>query len=214
MDGVLCSTDEYHYQSWKKMADAYHIEFTRKDNYRLRGLTRERSLEALLGGRQYPPETLAAMLAAKNEYYLESIEKLSQKDLLPGVLELLAELDRWGIKIGVASSSRHVTAILDKLEIRQFIQAACDGSQIQMPKPDPEPYLQVARKIGVQPGGCLVIEDSEAGVKAGVSAGMCVLGLGDRKQLSNAFEIVNDLAGVKIKNLRAIYKRWLGDRMI
>jgi beta-phosphoglucomutase-like phosphatase (HAD superfamily) len=103
---------------------------------------------------------------------------------------------------------------LDKLEIPHFIQAACDGSQVQRPKPDPEPYLQVARKIGVQPGGCLVIEDSEAGVEAGVSAGMCVLGLGDREQLSNAFEIVNDLADVKIKNLRAIYKRWLGDRMI
>ncbi len=193
------------------MIEPYQIEFTREDNHRLRGLTREKSLEILLGDRDFPLDVRAEMLSVKNEYYLQSIQQLSQKDLLPGVLDLLVELDAAGIKTGVASASRHVTRILDLLQIRQYIRATCDGSQVRRSKPDPEPYLQVARILGVSPAACLVIEDSEAGVESGVCAGMCVVGLGEPARLSAAFEVVEDLASTNLDKLRAIHKRWLGE---
>jgi beta-phosphoglucomutase len=48
LDGVICSTDEYHYQAWKKMADHEGIYFDRKINERLRGVSRAASLEIIL----------------------------------------------------------------------------------------------------------------------------------------------------------------------
>ncbi|MCD7968690.1 MAG: HAD hydrolase-like protein, partial [Clostridiaceae bacterium] len=48
LDGVLCSTDQYHYQAWKQIADSINTEFTERDNDRLRGISRMESLEILL----------------------------------------------------------------------------------------------------------------------------------------------------------------------
>ena len=48
LDGVICSTDEYHYQAWKKMADSLSIPFDRTVNNRLRGVSRMASLEIIL----------------------------------------------------------------------------------------------------------------------------------------------------------------------
>ena len=48
LDGVICSTDEYHYQAWKKMADSMGIYFDRTINNRLRGVSRMESLEIIL----------------------------------------------------------------------------------------------------------------------------------------------------------------------
>ena len=48
LDGVICSTDEYHYKAWKKLADKMNISFDRKVNERLRGVSRMESLEIIL----------------------------------------------------------------------------------------------------------------------------------------------------------------------
>ena len=48
LDGVLVFTDKYHYRAWKKLADKLSIEFTEKDNDRLRGVSRAESLEIIL----------------------------------------------------------------------------------------------------------------------------------------------------------------------
>ena len=56
LDGVITDTAEFHYQAWKRLADEEGIPFTRKDNEELRGVSRERSLELLLGGREYTAE--------------------------------------------------------------------------------------------------------------------------------------------------------------
>jgi beta-phosphoglucomutase-like phosphatase (HAD superfamily) len=52
LDGVLTDTAEYHFRAWKRLADEAGIPFTREDNEKLRGVSRRRSLEILLNGRQ------------------------------------------------------------------------------------------------------------------------------------------------------------------
>ena len=79
LDGVICSTDEYHYQAWKKMADSMGIYFDRTINNRLRGVSRMESLEIILERYQGQPlsdakkEELATM---KND---EAVEGLAKK---------------------------------------------------------------------------------------------------------------------------------------
>jgi len=212
MDGVLCDTDEFHYLSWKEAVEPYGIPFTRAINNRLRGLNRAASLEEILGVHELPDETKANILADKNARYLVQIDRMGPDHLLPGVATLLKELQAQRIKVGVASASQHVNAVLEKLGLSSAVQAVCRGNQLARTKPAPDPYLYTAALLDVAPLSCLVIEDSAAGVQAGVEAGMCVLGVGPVELLQGAFSRSSSLAGVSLKILRAIHKDWLAAR--
>lgn len=72
LDGVLVSTDELHYQAWKKLAEELNIEgFTRKDNERQRGVSRMASLEIVLekSDTVYTEEEKVKLAEKKNNYY-------------------------------------------------------------------------------------------------------------------------------------------------
>ena len=85
LDGVLLSTDELHYQAWKKVADKLGIPFDRTINDRLRGVSREASLEIIL--EKYDGRLSAAekedLCNEKNEYYKELIHLASKLEGLP-----------------------------------------------------------------------------------------------------------------------------------
>ena len=68
LDGVLCSTDEYHYRAWKELADSISVPFDRTVNERLRGISRMDSLEIILekSAKTYTPEEKRALADRKN----------------------------------------------------------------------------------------------------------------------------------------------------
>jgi beta-phosphoglucomutase len=200
MDGVLCSTDEYHYQSWKYVMDAYKIPFSRDVNEHLRGLTRRRSLEVILDGEQLPEADIQAILELKNQKFLDLIQKMSSKELMAGVGNLLEELRQAGIKIGIASASRNVKIVLERLGIARAIDAYCDGNVTRRSKPSPEVYLATAASLEVYPNECLAIEDSQAGIQAARSAGMCVIGLGPEDRVKEAHAWYKDLSSVRLED--------------
>ncbi len=92
----------------------------------------------------------------------------------PGLAELLAHLDALGLKKAVASSTYRKLAEL-KLEsagIRAHFSDIVTGDEVARGKPAPDLFLAAARKIGVEPPACLVLEDSQAGIQAAHAAGM------------------------------------------
>ena len=94
LDGVLVSTDKYHYQAWKKMADDEGIYFDEKINDRLRGVSRMASLGIVLerAGRQYTEEEKVALATKKNDLYRDLLKNLTPADRLAGVTETLEKL--------------------------------------------------------------------------------------------------------------------------
>lgn len=208
MDGVLTATVEHHYQSWKKALDGYEIAFSREKNEKLLGLTRRRSLEVILEGKQLAEEEMQAILDRKNRFFLDSLETMNPADLLPGVRVLLEELKEAGIRTGVASGSRNAAAVLERLGIESLIDVICDGSATEQSKPAPDIFLKTAQALGVSPNACLVIEDSEAGVQAGLKAGMCVIGLGPELRLRHSHAVFASLTQVNFRILGAIYDLW------
>lgn len=208
MDGVLCSTEEYHYQAWKAMAELYQLPFTHEDNEQLRGLTRRRSLEVILQGRQFPEEQMQRMLEEKDRRFQALLKKVSRADMPPGVLSLLQEIQRAGLKIGVASASRNVQVVLKQLQIDEYVEAYCDGNITQRSKPDPYPYRYAASALKVRPDECIAVEDSRAGIQSAHSAGMCVIGLGPYERVKLAQAHFDSLAQVNLNSLRNIYKDW------
>ena len=205
LDGVLVSTDELHYRAWKQLADAEGIPFDRTINHRLRGVSRMASLEILLerASRAYSAAEKSAMADRKNAAYRESLETLTPADALPGARELLDGLRVRGIKMAIASSSRNTPQILERLGWSGTFDAVADGNDITHSKPDPEVFLLAARRIGLPPADCLVVEDAAAGIEGARRAGMAVLGIGTPETLPGVKWMASDLTHVTADELLA-----------
>jgi len=180
LDGVLVTTDDSHYLAWKQMADEEGIFFDREINQRLRGVSRMESLEIILerADKPYSREQKQELADRKNGYYVALISKLTPDALLPGALQTVNALRAMGIKTAIGSSSKNAPAILRQTGISDLFDAVADGNQIKNSKPAPDVFLLAAELLELPAGECLVVEDADAGVEAGVQAGMMVLAVG------------------------------------
>jgi beta-phosphoglucomutase len=176
LDGVLLSTDRFHFLAWKMLADRMGISFTEKDNERLRGVSRMESLEIVLSLSADPvslsDEEKLALATEKNEVYREYLKKLTPADVSEEVRETLAALRAKGYRLAVGSSSKNTRFILAQTELTDAFDAIADGNDIKNSKPDPEVFLKAADLIGIAPEDCAVIEDAEAGLEAANRGGM------------------------------------------
>jgi beta-phosphoglucomutase len=180
LDGVIVSTDQYHFQAWKRLADSLGIPFGRELNDRLRGVSRMESLKIILemSAKRYSLEEKREMAERKNTYYQELLKGLSPADILPGVINVIQALKDRRVKIAIGSSSKNARAILRAVGLEDEFDVITDGNDTPRSKPDPAVFTIAARRLGVCPEECLVVEDAEAGVEAGSAAGMTVLAVG------------------------------------
>lgn len=184
LDGVICFTDKFHYQAWKALADRLGIYFDEKINDRLRGVSRMASLDIILerSDKQYTQEEKEAFAAEKNDTYRELLKNMSPADLTDEVKDTLVELRRRGYKLSIGSSSKNTKFILKQIGLENFFDAVADGTDITHSKPDPGVFLISAKKIGIDPADCVVVEDAKSGIEAAKSGGMTALALfGDAK---------------------------------
>lgn len=93
---------------------------------------------------------------------------------LPGVVPLLTQLRRRGLRTAVASSSRRawIVRVLARLGLADQFDATAGGDEVPRAKPEPDVYLLAARRLGAAPRACVALEDSHNGVRAAKAAGM------------------------------------------
>lgn len=189
LDGVLVSTDELHYEAWAKLAKELQIDnYTKEDNKAQKGISRMESLEVVLkkGNNTYTEEEKEELADRKNKYYVEMLESLNQQAVLKDAREALLSLKERGLKIGVGSASKNTPLILEKTQLHSLIDAVACGIDVTKSKPDPEVFLVAAKKLGLQPQECMVVEDSYAGIVAAKAAGMKSLAVGPERKLLEA----------------------------
>lgn len=202
LDGVITDTSEFHYLAWKKLADEQGIPFDREANEGLRGIPRRESLMAILQGRPATEAQIQDMMERKNKYYIELMQSITPKDLLPGAGDLLEELQAAGIKIALGSSSKNARTVIQRLGIEDKFVAIADGYSVAKSKPAPDLFLFAAQELGVSPQNCIVVEDATAGIEAGLAAGMKVVGLGPNERVGKAHIVLPSLEGVTWKDLQ------------
>lgn len=146
------------------------------------------SLEVVLekSDKVYSDEEKLAFAEKKNTNYVKSLDTLSEKDVLPGVDKFLLFLKEKGIKTAVGSASKNAPLILDKTKLLDKFDAISSGLDTTKSKPDPEVFLLAAKKVGIEPCDCLVVEDSDAGIEAAKAGGMKALAVGEAKNNSLA----------------------------
>lgn len=204
MDGVLVSTDTFHYHSWMKVADEENIRFDENINHQFRGVSRHICVDIFVKNapKKYNESEKKELAFRKNKYFLELIENITREDMLPGALAMLEKLKVLPqVKTALASASKNATHICEKLEIIKFLDAVTDGNDIINSKPHPEIFLKAAKKLFLLPEQCIVVEDAKAGITAAQKAGMKHLGIGTTENVPNATKIVNNLSEISISDL-------------
>lgn len=174
LDGVICSTDHYHYLAWKALADRLGVPFDEQINDRLRGVSRMDSLEIILEGyrgKAFTREQKLAFAAEKNEMYRACLMRMSPADLPKEVAATLDALRGRGLKLAIGSSSKNAPLILQRIGLGAYFDAVSDGNNILRSKPDPEVFFKAAQMLGLPPVDCLVVEDAEAGIDAAIAGG-------------------------------------------
>lgn len=181
LDGVICTTDKYHYKAWKLLADKLDIDFDEEKNNLLRGVSRMESLNIILGNEaiNYSDEEKVVLASEKNENYRNYLSNMTKNDLSADVKETLLTLKEKGYKLAIGSSSKNARYILERLEITYIFDEVVDGMDITNSKPDPEVFLLAQKKLNLTIDECIVVEDAIAGVEAGVNGGFHVFGIGD-----------------------------------
>ena len=201
LDGVICFTDQYHYQAWKQMADKLHIYFDEEINNRLRGVSRLESLEIILekSNIKYTKEQKIKFAEEKNDIYKILLKQMNSDDLPGEVMNTLQELKARGLKLAIGSSSRNAKTILSQIGMDKFFDAVSDGTNIVCSKPNPEVFLKAAEFLDENPEKCLVIEDAESGIEAAWRGHFDSAGLGEatkHKHVTYKLKKISDLLSI------------------
>jgi len=194
MDGVLVDSGNLHYQSWLETLTALSIPFDREKFRRTFGMNNASILTVLMGR---PPEAdFLEMVSGQKESRFRALIR-GRLQVLPGVRQWLGRLQELGYLQAVASSApqANIEAVVDDLGFRPYFSVLVSAYSLPG-KPDPAVFLEAARRLGVVPEQCVVVEDAVPGVTAARAAGMkciAVTTTNPRKELAEADIIVDNL---------------------
>jgi beta-phosphoglucomutase len=209
LDGVIVDTARYHFLAWQKISDELGVEFTPEHNEHLKGVSRVRSLDIILGlGKiEASQSDKNKWLHQKNEDYLAYIHNMDESEILAGVVNILQFLKEKNQPIALGSASKNARPILEKVKILDFFDAIVDGNDVTNAKPDPEVFLQAARLLQVKPENSIVFEDSVAGIQAANIASMTSVGIGDATILHEAQYSFPDFVHIDSSFLETLIKK-------
>ncbi len=209
MDGVISDSEPCHVEAEKFLFKDYGLELSTE------------YLQTFMG--KYVTDLLGGIIADHHlNVDVNALLPIHQKNLvqsywdhalpIDGALPLIENLVHSNISLGLASSSAHllIDVVLEKFQLRSFFKAVVSGEDVTKTKPNPDIFIETAKRLDVKPEDCLVIEDSNAGVRAAKSAGMYCIGYrsenSGNQDLSTADTIVDDLKLIDTKWLLDHFK--------
>ncbi|HKH09711.1 MAG TPA: HAD-IA family hydrolase [Rubrobacter sp.] len=204
LDGTLAETDSLHLPTWVEALLPHGIEvdeaFYREN---ISGRANAEVVRDLLPN--LSDEEGRSISEAKEVSFRERVGDLEP---LPGLLGFLREIGARGLATGLVTNAprENVGAVLPALEIRDAFDAVVLSEEVEAVKPDPAPYNEALRKLGVAPGEALAFEDSVSGIASAVGAGIPTVGIAstqepDRLLEAGAFMVAKDFTDTKLRGL-------------
>jgi mannitol-1-/sugar-/sorbitol-6-phosphatase len=187
-DGVLVDSHRHSELAWRALCAEFDLDFEAVAST-LAGVPAHQTLGRLLSG-----DTLAAATARLEDLEVETADDTAT---IPGAIELLAALpaDRFAI---VTSASRRLGEARWRGAGLALPRHTITCDDVRLGKPDPEPFLAGAALLGATPADCVVFEDSPAGCRAAVAAGMPVVAVGAQPWPTEPAARVTDLTAVHV----------------
>jgi beta-phosphoglucomutase-like phosphatase (HAD superfamily) len=169
-DGTLADTMPSHFVAWSQMVAQHGIAFSEQRFYELGGVPSDRIIAILSDETGVPVNDIPSMVAHKEHLYVQSIGAVRRID------EVCAVAERYHgvLPMAVASGGERaiVAQTLAVIGIDHLFEAIVGAEDTQLHKPDPDPFLEAARRLGAMPERCVVFEDTDLGLLAASRAGM------------------------------------------
>ena len=175
MDGVIVDTEPLWREAEREVFAGVGLELSDGDCERTMGMRTDEVVAFWFDRSPWPgphPDELEARITAR---MLELIS--GRAGAMPGLDHALTTARTAGLHLGLASSScpELIDAVLARLGLETTFAVVCSATAEPLGKPHPAVFLTTARRLAVKPAGCVVIEDSLAGVQAALAAGMRVI---------------------------------------
>ncbi|MFO0838516.1 MAG: HAD family phosphatase [Phycisphaerae bacterium] len=208
MDGVLIASGPAHAGSWRVVARKHGISVSDVQFKALFGRT-SRDIVRELWGHGVSDDEIRRIDDEKEAVYRALISGVIP--LTIGTRELLTTLSDAGLLLAIASSgpAENLDLVLTETRIGSFFRAVVGGFDVPHGKPAPDCCLLAASRIGLSPGNCVVVEDAPAGIRAGLAAGMAVIGLvgthpADSLHAAGATRVVTELRAITPELIREL----------
>jgi HAD superfamily hydrolase (TIGR01509 family) len=204
MDGVIIDSEPLHFESHKLTMRDFGIEITDDELYNYMGISNSVMWKDF--SKKYRLSCSVTELLEHQKKHNKYLFESKKLEPIKGIQELLDKLVCDNIKIALASSSSKVfiKMILNNLNIIKFFIVIVSGEEVQHSKPSPEIFIKTAKLLNIYTSNCLVIEDSEHGIKAAKLAGMKCIGFKNpnsgNQRLNLADTIVDSIGGIDYKN--------------
>ncbi len=180
LDGLMVDTEPYHFRAFQTLLQRRGVSLPESIMEQQIGTSEVSNLRDLIEMYRLS-EDLDALLRERRQIYVQTISREPVR-AMEGFWELSEEVRRLGLQQAVVSSSlgEYVRVTLERLfasrpegvEYGRYFDAVICGDDAPQPKPAPDLYLLAARKLAREPGECLALEDSPAGLQAAVAADM------------------------------------------
>ena len=206
-DGVIVDSSRLHEEAWEALAAEERRPLPPGFFLRSFGMKNEQVIEQLLGWTADPKE-LERLSLRKEELFRALVRERGAR-LLPGARRLLEALAAAGIPRAVGSSTprKNIEAVLAQTGLAGLFDATVCGDEVRRGKPAPDIFLEAARRLGLPPTRCVVIEDAHVGIEAARTAGMPVLAVATThpaEKLKDADLTARSLREVGVDALRAL----------
>ena len=172
MDGTLIDAQDWHFLALNEALEIFGVSITTEEHkFRFDGLPTKVKLQMLSQEGRLPKHVHSVVSDVKQERTLRYVSSRA----FPRVEQLLmmSWLKKNGQKVAVATNSIRSSAqtMLASVGVLPFLDVLVSNEDVLRAKPDPEMYSLTARLLSLDPSECLVIEDHELGVQAGLAAG-------------------------------------------
>ena len=211
MDGVLVDSYHAHLRSWQLVAAEQGRRVTEEEFAAGFGRTSRDIIATWEGADRYDEDQIAELDRHKEMVFREILA--ADFPAMPGVHAMLESLGAAGFALAVGSSGppENVELVLDRLDNRGRFGAVVHGMDVTRGKPDPQVFLIAARRLGVAPARCAVVEDAPLGIEAARAAGMAAVGFPStgrtREQLATADLVIGGLDELGPELVRGLIAR-------
>ncbi len=171
MDGLVLDTEKLYTRFWQEAANVLGYPMTKEQALGMRSLNRGAGLAKMQS--YFGPSVDYDRIRNKRIELMDAFVEQEGVVLKPGIHELLLFLKERGIKTAIATSSpmERTLLYLGSVGLQNSFDELVSGYMVEKGKPEPDIYLYAAKKLGVKPEECMVLEDSPAGILAAYRAG-------------------------------------------
>ncbi len=199
MDGVIVDSEPRHQQAFREVFEELGYGETHGMNFDAYLGKSDKLLWEDFILKHQPEHSLEDLIDWRQNRFIDIINR--ERPLFAGIPEMIEDLNR-RMPIAVASGSLHpvIDAVLNLQNIRQHFSAVISSSDVDQGKPAPDIFLRAAQELEIPPQETCVIEDSEAGIEAGIRAGMYVIAITNslpRERLQSAHQTVDSYEEIR-----------------